>query len=81
MGKRFTDRFETESLALMPGQKVQARVLSHHPWGVLVKIVGYENAGWSASIDMIEQFSRATSSHDELLALFPPVGSDRKSVV
>lgn len=69
-GKRFLERFETESLALMPGQKVQARGLSHQPWGVLVEIVGYENAGLSASIDMIQQFSRTTSSHDELLALF-----------
>lgn len=69
------ERFETESLALMPGQKVQARVLSHHPWGVLVEIFGYENAGLSASIDMIQQFSQTTGNHDELLALFPPIGS------
>ncbi|WP_338903343.1 hypothetical protein [Streptomyces nigra] len=75
------ERFETESLALMPGQKVQARVLSHHLWGVLVEIVGYENAGLSASIDMIQQFSWTTSSHDELLALFPPVGSQIDAVI
>ncbi|MFE1292426.1 hypothetical protein [Streptomyces sp. NPDC058751] len=75
------ERFETESLALMPGQKVQARVLSHHPWGVVVEIVGYENAGLSASIDMIQQFSRTTSSHAELLALFPPVGSQIDAVI
>lgn len=81
MGKRFLERFETESLALMPGQKVQARVLSHHPWGVLVEIVGYENAGLSASIDMIQQFSQTTSSHDELLALFPPIGSQIDAVI
>jgi Domain of unknown function (DUF4253) len=28
------ERFETESLALMPGQKVRATVLSHQPWDV-----------------------------------------------
>ncbi|MFD9407039.1 hypothetical protein ACFWBN_08420 [Streptomyces sp. NPDC059989] len=78
---RFMERFETESLAFMPGQQVQAKVLSHHPWGVLVAIVGYENARLSASIDMIEQFSRTTSSHDELLALFPPVGSQIDAVI
>lgn len=75
------ERFETESLALMPGQKVQARVLSHHPWGVLVEIVGYENAGLSASVDMIQQFSQTTSSHDGLLALFPPTGSQIEAVI
>ncbi|MGW4651488.1 hypothetical protein [Kitasatospora sp. NPDC004289] len=75
------ERFETESLALMPGQRVRANVLSHHPWGVLVEIVGYENARLSASVDMIEQFSRTTSSHDELLALFPPVGSQIDAVI
>lgn len=81
MGKRFMERFETESLALMPGQKVQARVLSHHPWGVLVEIVGYEHAGLSASVDMIQQFSQTTSSYDELLALFPPIGSQIDAVI
>ncbi|MFB7341663.1 hypothetical protein ACFCZ6_16540 [Streptomyces hydrogenans] len=81
MGKRFMERFETESLALMPGQKVQARVLSHHPWGVVVEIVGYENVGLSVSIDTIQQFSQTTSSYDELLALFPPVGSRIDAVI
>jgi hypothetical protein len=75
------ERFETESLALLPGQRVQARVLSHHPWGVLAEIVGHEDSGISASIDMIEQFGRITSSHDELLALFPPVGSEVDAVI
>lgn len=75
------ERFETGSLALMPGQKVQARILSHQPWGVVVEIAGYEEAGLSASIDMIEQFSRTTSSHEELLALFPPAGSRIDAVV
>ncbi|MEU6050711.1 hypothetical protein ABZ829_09715 [Streptomyces xanthochromogenes] len=75
------ERFETNSLALMPGQKVQVRIRSHHPWGVLVEIVGYENTGLSASIDMIQQFSQTTSSHEELLALFPPVGSQIDAVI
>jgi hypothetical protein len=75
------ERFETQSLALMPGQKVQVRVLSHHPWGVIVEMVGYENVGLSASIDMIQQFSQATSSYEELLALFPPVGSQVEAVI
>jgi hypothetical protein len=37
-------------------------------------IIGQEHAGLSASIDMIRQFSRTTSSRDELLARFSPVG-------
>lgn len=75
------ERFETASLALMPGQKVQATVLSHHPWGVIVEIAGYENVGLSASIDLIQQFSRTTSSHDELLELFPAIGSQLEAVI
>jgi hypothetical protein len=79
--ERLTERFETKSLALMPGQAVQATVLSHHPWGVLVEIIGHEDAGLSASIDMIQQFSRITGSYDELLARFPPVGSQINAVI
>ncbi|NBH07749.1 hypothetical protein [Amycolatopsis sp. SID8362] len=75
------DRFETKSFALMPGQRVEAEVLSHHPWGVLVRIAGHEDDGLSASIDMIELFASYTSSHEELLALFPPVGSRVDAVV
>ncbi|MFI1225745.1 MULTISPECIES: hypothetical protein [unclassified Streptomyces] len=76
-----TERFETESLALMPGQRVRAEVLSHHPWGVIVQIIGYENARLSASIDMIQQFSQPTLGYDELLALFPAVGSQVDAVI
>ncbi|MEV7525418.1 hypothetical protein [Streptomyces sp. NPDC091371] len=65
----------------MPGQKVRAKVVGHRPWGVVVEIVGYENAGLSASIDMIEQFSRTVGSHDELLAIFPAVGSRIDAVI
>ncbi|WP_290057105.1 hypothetical protein [Amycolatopsis solani] len=75
------DRFETKSFALMPGQRVEATILSHHPWGVLAEITGHEDDGLSASIDMIEQFASRTSSHEELLALFPPVGSRVDAVV
>ncbi|WP_326778203.1 hypothetical protein [Streptomyces sp. NBC_01445] len=48
---------------------------------MIVEIAGYEEAGLSPSIDMIEQFSRTTSSHDELLALFPPIGSQIDAVI
>lgn len=64
------ERFDTESLALMPGQRVRARVLSHHPWGVIARIVGHEQVG--ASVDMIEQFGRTITGEEELLAMFPP---------
>ena len=80
-GEAVTERFETKSLGLMAGQSVSVKVLSHHPWGVLVEVAGYEDAGLSASIDMIAQFGRATSSYDELLALFPPVGSHVDAVI
>jgi hypothetical protein len=73
------ERFEAESLALIPGQQVQAKVLSHHPWGVLAEISGHERVG--ASIDMIEQFGRRTTDHEELLAMFPPVGVKVSAVV
>ena len=75
------ERFETASMALMPGQKVRAKVVSHHPWGVLAEILGHENLGLSASIDMIQQFGRTTSCHEELLALFPPIGSEIDAVI
>jgi hypothetical protein len=73
------ERFETESLALMPGQRVRARVLSHHRWGVTARIVGHEQVG--ASVDMIEQFGRTTTGDEELLAIFPPIGTEIDAVV
>lgn len=73
------DRFETESLALMPGQRVRAAVLSHHVWGVLVEIIGYEHVG--ASVDMIAQFGATTTGYEELRALFPAVGTEIDAVV
>lgn len=79
--ERSMERFETESLGLMPGQHVRARVLSHHPWGVIVVIFGHEDLSISASIDMIELFGRSTRNHDALLRLYPPVGSEVDAVI
>ncbi|SEG75538.1 hypothetical protein SAMN04489712_11152 [Thermomonospora echinospora] len=73
------ERFETESLALLPGQRVRAKILSHQPWGVVAEIVGHERIG--ASVDMIQQFGSATGSYDELKAMYPPVGSQVDAVV
>lgn len=73
------ERFEVASLALVPGQLVRAEVLGHHSWGVSAEIAGHERVG--ASIDMIEQFGRRTADHEELLALFPPVGAEVSAVV
>ncbi|WP_245240275.1 hypothetical protein [Streptomyces erythrochromogenes] len=80
-GSSDVERFETVSLALMPGQRVRAKVLSHQPWGLLVAIAGYEEAGVSASVDMIALYSRTTIGHEDLTALFPPVGSEIDAVV
>ncbi|RKS76739.1 hypothetical protein BZB76_2098 [Actinomadura pelletieri DSM 43383] len=71
-------RFETASLALIPGERVRAEVVSHQPWGVMVKLIGHEDLG--ASIDMMEQFRRTPTSRDELLNLYP-VGAEIDAVV
>jgi hypothetical protein len=71
------DRFETRSMALLPGQRVQARILRHEPWGVLAQIIGHEHVG--ASIDMIEQFGALLDQ--ELEATYPPAGSVIDAVV
>jgi hypothetical protein len=73
------ERFETDSLALLPGQRVRATVLSHQRWGVLARIVGHERVG--ASVDLIEQFGRTATTDEELRALFPPVGAEIDAVV
>ncbi|MFD9078496.1 hypothetical protein ACFQ7B_26580 [Streptomyces erythrochromogenes] len=80
-GSSGMERFETGSLPLMPGQRVRAKVLSHQPWGLLVAVAGYEEAGISASVDMIALYSRTAIGRDDLLALFPPVGSEIDAVV
>jgi hypothetical protein len=72
-------RFETASMALLPGQRVRATVLSHHPWGFIARIAGHEQVG--ASVDMIAQFGRTTESHEELAAMYPPVGAEVDTVV
>ena len=32
---------ETEGWALLPGQRVRARIVGQQPWGVFAKIIGY----------------------------------------
>jgi hypothetical protein len=76
---RAMGRFETESLALLPGQRVRARILSHQPWGVIAEIVGYEHVG--ASVDLIEQFGTRTRDDTALKSMYPPVGSEIDAVV
>lgn len=73
------DRFETASLPIMPGQRVRATVLSHHPWGLAARIIGHEQVG--ASVDMIAQFGRTTAGPEELRSLFPAVGTEIDAVV
>jgi hypothetical protein len=72
-------RFETESLALLPGQRVRARVLSHQPWGVIAELAGHEQVG--ASIDIIQQFGAAIRDDGELAKMYPPVGAEIDAVV
>lgn len=72
------DRFEAESMALLPGQRVRVRILSHHPWGVKAEIIGHEQVG--ASADLIGQPGAAVSP-DELPSVFPRVGAEIDAVV
>jgi hypothetical protein len=69
------DRFEAESMALLPGQRVRVRILSHHPWGVKAEIIGHEQVG--ASADLTGQ-SGAAVSPDKLPAVFPRVGAENR---
>jgi hypothetical protein len=73
------DRFETASLALLPGQRVRARILRHEPWGVLAEIIDYEHVG--ASVDLIEQFGVELRGGADLDAMYPPVGTAVDAVV
>ena len=34
---------ETESWAVLPGQRVRAKIIGQQPWGVFAKIIGYEH--------------------------------------
>lgn len=72
------DRFEAESMALLPGQRVRVRILSHHPWGVKAEIIGHEQVG--ASADLIGQPGAAVSP-DELPSVFPRVAAEIDAVV
>jgi hypothetical protein len=72
-------RFETESMALLPGQRVRATVLSHHPWGFIARIAGHEQVG--ASVDMIAQFADTVRRRGELEAMYPAVGAEMDAVV
>jgi hypothetical protein len=76
---RLMERFETESLALLPGQRVRAKILSHQPWGVIAEIIGHEHVG--ASVDMIAQFGATVRSDNQLAAMYPPVGSVIDAVI
>lgn len=72
------ERFEAASMRFIPGQRVRARVLGHHPWGVLTEIVGHPEV--RSSIDIIAQFGDRLQG-DELQAAFPPVGAELDAVV
>lgn len=65
-------------MALLPGQRVRARILSHHPWGVEAEIIGHEQVG--ASADLTGQSGAAVFS-GELPAVFPRVGAEIDAVV
>jgi hypothetical protein len=73
------DQLAAENWALIPGQRVRAEVVSHHPWGVGARILGHEPV--VGSVDMIQLFARTTPDHDELLAMFPPIGTEIDAVV
>jgi hypothetical protein len=73
------ERFETESLALLPGQQVRVRILSRQPWGVIAEIVGHEQV--AASIDIIQQFGQTVDSDAALNAMYPETGSEIDAVV
>lgn len=42
---------ETEGWALLPGQRVRAKIIDQQPWGVFAKIIGYGHV--AASIDVL----------------------------
>jgi hypothetical protein len=73
------ERFESASMALLPGQRVRVKVSSRHPWGVLVTIVGHEDVG--ASIDIIEQFGAQAPDDAMLEPFYPAVGDEIEAVV
>jgi hypothetical protein len=68
---------ETESWAVLPGQRVRAKIIGQQPWGVFAKIIGYEHV--AASIDILAQFG-GRPNH-EVEALFPAIGTEIDAVV
>ncbi|MFE7798791.1 hypothetical protein [Nocardia sp. NPDC057440] len=72
------DSLEPARRALVPGQLVRAKIVSHQPWGLFVDIVGREGVG--ASVDLIEQFSAAFPGR-QIYQLFLPVGTEIDAVV
>lgn len=68
---------ETEGWAVLPGQRVRAKVTGQQPWGVFAKIIGYERV--AASIDILAQFG-GRPNH-EVEAMFPAVGTEVDAVV
>ena len=68
---------ETEGWALLPGQRVRARIVGQQPWGVFAKIIGYKHV--AASIDILAQFGGLPNR--EVEAIFPPIGAEIDAVV
>ncbi|MEV0678730.1 redox-sensitive transcriptional activator SoxR [Actinosynnema sp. NPDC050436] len=67
------ERFETASLALLPGRRVRALVLEHQPWGALVRIVGHEEVGASVdAADPPEVGREVDAVVDRISRLTPP---------
>jgi hypothetical protein len=67
----------TEGWALLPGQRVQAKIIGQQPWGVFATIIGYEQV--PASIDILDQFGGRPNR--EVEAMFPPIGTVLDAVV
>jgi hypothetical protein len=68
---------ETEGWVLLPGQRVQAKIIGQQPWGVFAKIIGCEHV--HASIDILAQFGGLPNR--EVEAMFPRIGAEIDAVV
>ncbi|MBT2453143.1 hypothetical protein J7F03_40255 [Streptomyces sp. ISL-43] len=62
---------------LRPGERVQATITGHHPWGITAKIHGYEPVG--ASLDVIRRGSEPGVR--QLAQDLPQVGSTIELVI
>jgi hypothetical protein len=67
----------TEGWAVLPGQRVRAKIIGQEPWGVFAKIIGYEHV--AASIDILAQFGGRPNR--EVEAMFPAIGEELDAVV